>query len=303
MTGHSAGHTPAFAAPANASISIFTPPPGLNLPGLKSHDLTFQSHRDEINPFLVISLFDMTGPVFPPHPHAGFSVATYILPESEIGFWNQDTMGNRNEIRPGALHWSVAGAGLMHEETVVRTGKHALGYQIWIDHAATLRQTPPTALHLSADAVPTRTGDGVRTRVLVGGSGELVSPLNVPAPIRILDVEVTAGSTVHEAVAPGEHAFLWLRSGQVRLGDTVVPAGAVAFGLRGTIEAVAVSESRLTIFAAAPIVQEILPSGPFVATDRAELAAFNRRFQTGGMGRLVPFDQPALDRAYDAASA
>ena len=102
-------------------------PSGLTHPHLVTHDLTHATLGAALSPFLVISYFDMTGPVFSPYPNAGFSVATYILPDSPTGFWNQDRLGDNNAIAPGSLHWSVAGAGLMHEETVMRTGRLARG--------------------------------------------------------------------------------------------------------------------------------------------------------------------------------
>ncbi len=70
----------------------------------------------DLDPFIMVSLYAMRGPTFPPHPHAGFMVATYILPESRVGFINQDSLGTRNRIAPGALHITVAGRGVLHEE-------------------------------------------------------------------------------------------------------------------------------------------------------------------------------------------
>jgi redox-sensitive bicupin YhaK (pirin superfamily) len=121
-------------------LSVFTMPRGIDRPELVTRDLIANNLGGWIDPFLVVSLFEMRSPLFPPHPHAGFSVATYIFPESQIGFWNQDTLGNRNLIPPGAFHLTVAGAGVMHEETVARSGRLALGLQIWIDHAAADRE-------------------------------------------------------------------------------------------------------------------------------------------------------------------
>jgi redox-sensitive bicupin YhaK (pirin superfamily) len=277
------------------------PPAGMNVPGLTTHDLTFQNFRDQINPFLIISLFDMTGPVFPPHPHAGFSVATYIFPESEIGFWNQDTIGNTNMIAPGALHWTVAGKGLMHEETVTRSGRHALGFQIWIDHAADQRQIAPAGLHLGANDVPLIKTEGVTRRVLVGASGDVSSPLTAPTPVRLIDFELQAGAEVSETVHPGENAFVWVRSGEIKLGAERLGAGEAAFVTGASFTAIAKSAARFTLFAARPINQTIQPGGPFVGSDSGEIAAFKANYQSGGMGRLTPFDQAKIDLAFDGA--
>lgn len=277
---------------------VVSAPAGLDVKGLTTHDITFEKFRDLINPFLVLSLFDMTGPVFPPHPHGGFSVATYILPESEIGFLNQDTIGTKNAIEPGSLHWTVAGAGLMHEETVSRSGRHAVGFQIWIDHAADKRHIKPEGLHLQARDVPTIKGDGFVKRVVLGASGNVVSPLQVPTPVRIIDVELRKGTTISENTLQGENAFAWVRSGGITIDDQHVGAGSVAF-LNAPLAATAASDTRFTLFAGHPLNQIVHPGGPFVGSNSEEIKAFHQRYRNGDMGRLIPFDQAKLDYAFD----
>jgi redox-sensitive bicupin YhaK (pirin superfamily) len=283
------------------STRIVQPLKGIDVPGLTTRDLTFESFRNEINPFLVVSLFDMTGPVFPPHPHGGFSVATYIFPESEIGFWNQDTIGNSNATAPGSIHWTVAGNGLMHEETVQRSGKHARGFQIWIDHAAAKRHIEPAGLHLKTDDVPVLGEAGVTKRILVGASGDVVSPLAAPTPVRILDVEMEAGTTLSEALLPGENVFAWVREGEVIIGQKPVKAGEAVLVKGDAMMTKALGHTRFMVFAAVPFVQSLQPGGPFVGSDADEIRAFHRRFRTGDMGKLTPFNQNKIDRDFDAA--
>jgi redox-sensitive bicupin YhaK (pirin superfamily) len=278
--------------------NVVRAPAGLDVKGLRTHDLMFASYRDQINPFLVISLFDMTGPVFPPHPHGGFSVATYIFPESEIGFWNQDTLGTRNAIEPGSLHWTIAGIGLMHEETVSRSGRHALGFQVWIDHATDKRHIKPEGLHLKAQDVPTVKGDGFTKRVLVGASRDVVSPLNVPTPVRIIDVELSKKATIDENIHQGENAFTWVRSGSILIDGRQVGTGEVAF-LNASLIITAASEARFTLFAGRPLNQAIQPGGPFVGSNSDQVKDFHERYRKGEMGSLAPFDQAKLDRTFD----
>jgi redox-sensitive bicupin YhaK (pirin superfamily) len=35
-----------------------------------------------LDPFLNVDLFELTGPVFAPHPHAGYSAVTYVFDDS-----------------------------------------------------------------------------------------------------------------------------------------------------------------------------------------------------------------------------
>ncbi|WP_370320467.1 pirin family protein [Oricola sp.] len=282
-----------------ADIAVTTVPRGLDVPGLMTRDLADEGFRDRIDPFLVISQFDMTGPVFPPHPHAGFSVATYIFPESEIGFWNQDTLGNVNPVTPGSLYLIVAGAGVMHEETVSRSGRHATGFQIWIDHAAVHREVTPRAFHLAASDVPVTARDGVTRRILLGTSGGVASPVDTPTAVRLVDVEMKPGSTLREPISPNETGFAWIRSGEIEAAGRSVPADAVLFADDGGLTATSESGARLTVFAGRPLRQPAVPAGPFVASNATQAAMFRDRYAKGLMGKLDPFDQGALDRAHD----
>lgn len=281
------------------AASLFPMPTGIDRPELSTRDLVAASLGGRIDPFLVISLFDMRGPLFPPHPHAGFSVATYIFPESEIGFWNQDTLGNRNLIPPGALHLTVAGAGVMHEETVTRSGRSALGLQIWIDHADADREVAPAGLHLAAAEVPTATAAGVTRRVLLGTSAGLTSPLAAPLSARIVDIDLHAGAVLEESVPAGEIAFAVIRAGEVETAGGRAGAGTAVLADGAALHLSARSDARLTVFGGRPLRHAVIPAGPFVASTDAQARAFGARYTAGGMGRLTAFDQAALDRDFD----
>jgi redox-sensitive bicupin YhaK (pirin superfamily) len=279
--------------------TLYPMPTGIDRPELTTRDVMASALGSLIDPFLVVSLFDMRGPLFPPHPHAGFSVATYIFPESEIGFWNQDTLGNRNLIPPGAMHLTVAGAGVMHEETVTRSGRSALGLQIWIDHADSDREVAPAALHLAAGDVPTVTQDGVTRRVLLGASRGGASPVQAPLSARLIDVNLAAGATLDESMAAGETAFAVIRQGEVQTDAGPAGPATAVFANDGALRMTALVPSRLTIFAGPPLRHAHIPAGPFVASTEAQLRSFRARFAAGGMGRLTAFDQTALDCAFD----
>lgn len=76
-----------------------------------------------IDPFLRVDHAKMSGPTFSPHPHAGFCAVSYVFLDSEAGMDNRDSQGTHNLIRPGRLHWAVAGRGIVHEENPAEGGR------------------------------------------------------------------------------------------------------------------------------------------------------------------------------------
>lgn len=267
-------------------------------PGLLTRDVGEAELGASISPFIVVSLYDMTGPTFPPHPHAGFSVATYILPESAIGFVNQDSLGNVNAIAPGALHWTTAGSGMLHEEQPEREGSMAQGYQIWVDHANQDRQLKPDALHLLSSKVPKLELDGTIIRVVLGSSNGLTSPLKTPTAVRLIDVKLAPHAHFSQQLDEGENAFVILIDGDAMHESDILHAGDVAsFGTSGgELSLIAGSQgARFTLFAGQPFTHSRAQRGPFVASDAQQLQEFMSRYSTGNFGYLKPIaEQPPI---------
>ncbi len=277
---------------SNRSIAkIARPEPQRHGAKLTTWDIGRDLIGPAIEPFIFVSLYDMAGPTFPPHPHAGFSVATYILPESPIGFVNQDTLGNRNRIAPGALHVTVAGSGVMHEEQPERAGPVARGFQIWIDHAAKDREMPPEARHLRADAVPLILGKDSSVRVVLGKAGDIISPVTAPTSVRVIDVILDPGAAFEQAIDPAENAFLFVLDGSLEISGERIDAAMVAsFAHNGSgIAARAGNDgTRFTLFSGIPHGEAQIQRGPFVASNDLQLARFARNFQAGQFGSLSP---------------
>ncbi len=263
-------------------------------PNLRSYDVHTAVGEAASDPFLVVSLFDMIGPTFPPHPHAGFTVVTYMLPESPTSFLNQDSLGLRNEILPGGLHATIAGAGVLHEEQPIRSGELARGYQIWIDHRNAERHVPPRAVSLEAPEVPIVRKEGLRLRVLIGAAHGVTSPVLLPTTVRLLDVELVPGATLSEPIAAGERGYVVVVDGEISAGAQRVTRTQVAMlgetGDHLTITAGA-QGARVTFFLGEPLRQPRVFAGPMVAGSKAEALAFLKAASAGEFGTLRAFDE------------
>ncbi len=245
-----------------------------------------------MNPILQIDAFALAQPVFKPHPHAGFSAVTYILPESPIGFINRDSFGDRTRIAPGALHWTAAGRGILHEEVPEVLGTAALGLQIFVDLPQSLRWMEPQRLHLDAQRIPGHSHDGVELRIVVGESNGLRSPLTPPTPgVRLIDVTLASGAVFEQGLDPAENAFLYLLGGAARAGSNAVQL--VAFDLATTTSGTRLrihageGGARLVLLGGIVLDQPVVSGGPFVFSSDADLARAVSDYQAGRMGRLA----------------
>ena len=146
---------PQFAKPtiaANSShrrlVRVVTAHTMSRTEGFEAYSIGRGNLGDSVDPFLQIDHFFMSKPIFSPHPHAGFSAVTYMFEDSEGSFVNRDTMSAQDSvlIKPGDLHWTQAGSGMVHEEKPTEPGV-CHGLQIFVNLTAENKFSKPQAFH------------------------------------------------------------------------------------------------------------------------------------------------------------
>lgn len=172
-----------------------------------------------LSPFLGVDHYWMNGPTFPPHRHAGMSAVSYLLLDSETGMTNRDSIGTDNLIRPGGLHWTTAGQGVVHEEVPAEPDKTVHGLQIFVGLAPARRDIAPFPLTIEPQDVPVIQRPGAKIRVPVGRYGDTHSPLTPPTEVTLLDVSLEAGAELTVPVAAGHALFAMPIFGTVEVAD------------------------------------------------------------------------------------
>lgn len=260
-----------------------------DFPGLNAVNITARDYP--IEPFLVFTEFRMDRPVFGPHPHAGISVLTYMLPDSKTGFINRDSSGDHSRMEPGGLHITQAGRGIHHDEFPEETGVTAHGFQIWINHADKDRLSEPKAMHAAAKEVPeVETGD-YRVRIVHGSFEGKTPEYKLLTAVTLLHVFLNAGKSI--VLPAGEMAFVYGLSGSGASGGTIFSAqNLLNFDTNsGSVEIEAGDKGCELMFGTGtPLREPITYGGPFVATTPEQLAEIRRRYGRGEMGHLLPYE-------------
>ena len=270
------------------------------------------------DPVLGVDLFHMPHPTFQPHPHAGMSAVTYLLPESPGGIRNRDSRGDDSLIAPGDLHWTQAGRGMVHEEVPAEPGVEAFGVQVFVNLPAAHREAEPAVFKVAAAEMPVWASAGVTVRVVAGEWLGLASPL-AKAPdwwtrLTVLDVTLAAGALGSFNVPSGWNALGLLVSG--RLGPASPAEGEAGWQASGPVAIVSGAETPLemdspVLLAAGPegarLVWLMGPArrevtvqwGPFAGNSRAQIQQWAWAHQAGQMGHLEPLGGPAPETQSD----
>jgi redox-sensitive bicupin YhaK (pirin superfamily) len=253
-----------------------------------------------IDPFLGIDSYTMPQPFFGPHPHAGMSAVSLMLPEAEGGFVNRDSLGDHSIIRPGDLHWTQAGRGMMHEEIPAEPGKAARGMQVFVNMSRANKQADPVAFKVKHEEMPTVNFEGGSLRVVAGEFDGHTSPIARDprwlTRVNMLDVTLQAGASVDIAVNAGDNAFFVIRSGIFKAFEPLeqqdIAQAAIIFEAKneggvGIARISAGSEAlRGVFFSGTPIKEPKVSGGPFTGTSEEDIAAYKRAYLRGEMGHL-----------------
>lgn len=243
-----------------------------------------------LDPFVNLDDFVMDRPIFRAHPHAGFSAVTYLFEDSMGTFRNRWSQGLDQLIGPGAVHWTQAGSGMLHEEVPIEPGVPCHGLQMFVKLPASSELSPPAAFHLDASDVPEIARGGVRARVLAGAWEGAASPMAIANDLVWLDVHLEPGARFATPAPAAHTAFALVIRGTVTVGGAALPehVGAV-FGDDGD-EVVIGSDggAELLWCAGPPIGEPIVADGPFMMSTRARLDDAFDRLRSGAMGHLPP---------------
>jgi redox-sensitive bicupin YhaK (pirin superfamily) len=263
----------------------FTP----DFPGLKG--VNMMARNFPIEPYLVFTEFYMERPVFGPHPHAGVSVMTYMLPDSKGSFINRDSEGDFSYIEPGGMHIMQAGKGMMHDEFPKRKGIETHGFQIWINHSDKNRLVNPKSMHASASDIPEIITQDHKVRIVHGEY--LGKSLNYKMVTDVLLLHVFLQPSKKIIIDAKEMAFVYgLKGNGFSENEPIKAQTLVNYSLKGDKVEISASENgfEFMLGSGTPHNEPITYGGPFVMTTPEQMNDAQRRYAKGEMGKLEPYN-------------
>lgn len=139
-----------------------------------------------------------------PHPHIGLATVTWLF---EGSIRHRDSLGSLADITPGAVNWMTAGSGITHSERTPpqarSSGQRMHGIQVWVALPRAYEEAPPAFQHHAAERLPRIRHPGAELVLIAGTAYGSASPVEVFAPMFLLEARLEAGA---ELVLPQEHA-------------------------------------------------------------------------------------------------
>lgn len=247
----------------------------------------------QLDPFLAVDHAWTSGPTFPPHPHAGFSAVSYLFLDSETGIANRDSLGNKNIIQPGGLHWTAAGRGVVHEEIPAEQKKTVHMLQIFVNLPADKQKGRPFALSLPPQDIPVIQESGARIRVVLGSIDEVHSPLNTPTEVNLYDISLENKKELRLSIPAGHNAFILPIFGSPEINGKQyasdipnIPVYAYSDKPQEIRLIATNGDCKVVVFSGKPLHQSVYWKGPMALSTQTDLAEAISAYQQGKFGAL-----------------
>ncbi len=225
----------------------------------------------------------------PPHPHAGFEVATYLLAGE---FFHRDSAGHDQVATAGDLNWMTAGKGVLHSEgptpAFMKKGGPLELVQVWINLPADRKTMEPGFRHYGNSVLPVITNGNAQVKVLIGEYGGKQSPVTTQTNMFYYHIILQPGDVLTVPAGEGQTAALYLMSGsQQVMGEKIGPRQLVEFENNGDHLALsALAPASFLVFGGTPIAEKTVKYGPFVMNSMEEIEEKITAYEAGQMGSL-----------------
>jgi redox-sensitive bicupin YhaK (pirin superfamily) len=246
--------------------------------------------RRMVGPFI---FFDQMGPVdfapgipreldVRPHPHIGLSTVTYLYSGAMT---HRDSLGFRQEIKPGAVNWMTAGKGITHSERLEHarmSGVHMFGIQAWVALPKEDEEIDPGFWHHPAESLPTWEEKGIRGRMIAGAAEGMDADVAVRSPLFYMHWDMDAGASRH---VPKDHTerAVYVASGAADIGGTRLAAGQMAVLTPGAdVKVAAEAASTVMLLGGEPIGERFI-FWNFVSSSKDRLEQAKSDWKNGRM--------------------
>lgn len=220
------------------------------------------ARRRHVGPFV---FFDHAGPVtmapeharaadVRPHPHIGLSTVSYLL-SGQIT--HRDSLGVRQEIRPGDVNWMTAGRGISHSERFTFPDSFAGGglelMQFWVALPEADEECEPAFTHYPQAVMPEGGDNGVWWRLFAGSAYGRTSPVRIHSPLFAMHATLPAGACLALPTGHAEQAVYVAHGTVSHAGQTAEPGQLLVFTGDGDTVTAAQAGATLMIFGGTPL--------------------------------------------------
>lgn len=223
-----------------------------------------------------------------PHPHIGLSTLTFLF---EGSIMHRDTLGNKVEIKPGAVNWMTAGKGIVHSERTpeyLRLSKLDMhGLQIWVALPKHLEEMEPQFTHIEAQEIPSWTEGDLQFKLVAGEAFGRKSPVPVFSKLFMIEIK----SKTRQVVNIGDELYgesgLYILEGAIESEGNVYEPKQLLVAKDSTLCEFTIHEnSTIYIFGGEPFPEERFIDWNFVSSSKERIEEAKEKWKTQSFPKI-----------------
>lgn len=251
--------------------------------------LPFHARR-MVGPYI---FFDHMGPVelapgiprtldVRPHPHIGLATVTYLF---DGALTHRDSLGYRQEIRPGEVNWMIAGKGITHSERFEHARVHGArmhGIQAWVALPDETEEAEPAFSHHAAEDLPHWQEPGLSGRLIAGTIEGMRAGTPVHSPQFYCQWRMLAGA---RRLLPAEYPerAIYVVAGALEVAGQPLAPGQMAVLAPGQdVPVVAVQDATVMVLGGEPVGERFM-FWNFVSSRKERIAQAAEDWRQGRM--------------------
>jgi redox-sensitive bicupin YhaK (pirin superfamily) len=255
--------------------------------GVKLKRVISPQHKNAFDPFLLLDEFGSDEPAdylggFPDHPHRGFETVTYMLKGAML---HRDHLGNEGHLRAGDVQWMTAAHGIIHSEMPEQENGLLHGFQLWINLPAKEKMKSPHYQDIAAANIPQLDlANGNTIKVIAGEYSSIQGAVRgVSTQPLYLDVSLSPQQSLTVPIDAQHTAVVYVYHGEVTVDNTTLQTGQLGQLINGDVIHLATQtqSAQFLLFAALPLNEPVVQSGPFVMNSIKEIEQAFRDYQNG----------------------
>lgn len=223
-----------------------------------------------------------------PHPHIGLSTLTFLF---EGSIMHRDSLGNKVEIKPGAVNWMTAGKGITHSERTPEylreSKKNMHGLQIWVALPKEFEQIEPQFFHAEKELIPAWSKDGVHFKLIAGEAFHKKSPVPVYSKLYMIEIKSEERRTVNIGNDLYGESGLYILEGSIESDEhTFGPKQLLVTKEASLCEFIIGPNSTVYIFGGEPFPEERFIDWNFVSTSKEQIESAKQKWIEGQFPKI-----------------
>ncbi|MCC8180983.1 MAG: pirin family protein [Planctomycetes bacterium] len=244
-------------------------------------------------PIILFDHVQMWAAGFPPHPHAGLAVFSYLLENSAGALRDRDSLNDEVLVEPGDLLWFQMASGMIHEENPAQDGAAVNQLQVWINLSPESQKLPPATMLLKSADIPIIHSGSTTVRVVLGDFLNEHSPLIPTEPFNFLDIQLHGAANIH--VAQGWTGMVYAIAGTVGVSvaadnESATLGPGQVIGIRSGADVTLTGDSAQALYFSRPILDNPpVVQGMYAMASQEAIDAAKRKFHAGHFGDVAPY--------------